>query len=510
MGHRLLITALCLLLAPVWGFAQSTQPTTAPARERTVVIPVSDMIDDYNRDFIKKRFDMAREMGATTVILKIDSYGGLVTSALDISRFIKQQTDLHTIAYVHQKAISAASMIAIACNEIIMEPHAQIGDSGVIRGDGQPLEGTERAKMESLVVEDFRDSAVRNGYSVPMVEAMVVMSVEVYYIEHAETGERRLVNGPEYRRLTQAGTFADSPWKPVEGVRYPVDSAESLLTLNTDLAIMFGLAKEKHPTIEAFAASRGLDVIATLDPDFGERVIGFLSSMTVRGLMVTVLMFALYMSFSTPGQGAPEAVALIAIAVLLGVPFLTGYAQWYEIVAVLLGVVLIAIEVFLLPGFGFAGITGLLLVLGGLTMTFVPPIDVPSMPVEWGGFSWQPVHEGLMVVLSGMVASLLLWWWLSRYMSKLPYVNRLVLTTTVGSTIDPTEMLVPQTAWPTIGAVGMVTTDLRPGGTASFDDPTIGDVRVIDVVTDRGFVVAGTRVAIKAIEGSRIIVRPIV
>ena len=100
---------------------------------------------------------------------RIDTYGGIVTSGLDISRFIKQQTDVHTIAFVHNKAISAGAMIAMACDEIVMEPSAVIGDCApiMLRTDGSldPMPDTERAKMESPVLADFRDSAQRNGYS---------------------------------------------------------------------------------------------------------------------------------------------------------------------------------------------------------------------------------------------------------------------------------------------------------------------------------------------------------
>src|SRR5688572_11780210 len=95
--------ALCLALP---ASAPATSPSPPAVRERAVVISLSGTVDDFNRDALQRRFEKARRLGAGTVILEIDTYGGLVSSALDISRFIKNQTDLHTIAFVNSKAIS--------------------------------------------------------------------------------------------------------------------------------------------------------------------------------------------------------------------------------------------------------------------------------------------------------------------------------------------------------------------------------------------------------------------
>lgn len=486
-------------LAPPTALGQTT--TQASRAGQTVVIPLEGDIDDYTLTMLRARFAKARELGADTIILKINSYGGLALAGLDISRFIKQQSDLYVIAYVHEKAISAGAMIAVACNEIVMEPHALIGDSGVIRGDGQELTGTMQAKAESPIVEDFYDSARRNGHPELLLRGMVQVGIVIHFMENPETGERRFVEPRHLDELKEAG------WRPVPGVRDPLDADNTLVTLGTDLAVTVGLATARVSSIEALVAERGLTLIATLHPTINDRVIGFLSSLTVRGLLITGLMFSLYIAFSTPGHGLPEALALVIVVVLLGVPWLTGYAQWYEVIAVLLGVVLLALEIFVTPGFGVLGLTGIVMVLIGLTMTFVPPFDMPDMPSTWKGFSWQPVKEGLVVTLSGMVASLLLWWWASRYLQKLPYFSRLVLSTNVAGTQESTPIV--NASWPPVGAEGTVVTDLRPGGTARFYDEAIGDERVTDVVTDRGYVPAGSRVVVRTIEGSRVVVRPV-
>src|SRR3982751_1474708 len=96
-------------------------PATQQTSTRTVIVVLKGEIDEYNKSSLVKRFEEARKQGADTIILQINTYGGLVTSGLEISQFLKRQNDLHVIGYIDEKAISAGAMIALACNEIVME-----------------------------------------------------------------------------------------------------------------------------------------------------------------------------------------------------------------------------------------------------------------------------------------------------------------------------------------------------------------------------------------------------
>src|SRR4029079_6889954 len=105
---------------------------TVPTETKAAVVTLQGIVDDYSRDALFKHFDQARAGGAKGIILKLNTPGGLVSAGLDISRFLKQQTDLHVIALVHEKAYSAGIMIGLACNELVMEPGSYIGDSAPI------------------------------------------------------------------------------------------------------------------------------------------------------------------------------------------------------------------------------------------------------------------------------------------------------------------------------------------------------------------------------------------
>lgn len=488
------------------GTAPATQPESPTnAEAAAAVIELRDMINSYSHGLFERRLNQARQQGASVVIINLDTYGGVVQNALEMSHLIKQSRDLHTIAYINNKAYSAGAMIAVACDEIVMAPTAFVGDCAPISVGPtglQPLPDAERAKAESPILAEFRDSAARNGYDPLLLESMVAVGRVVHWVE--KDGQRQFVGPEEYKKLTSEG------WAPVDGVRNPVDPAGELLTVNTDMAIKLGLAKGTAANVADLVQQRNLDVVATFESGKGEQIVRFLNSDIVRGLLLTVFLTTLYVALHAPGHGFAEVLATVALGLLLGVPMLTGYAQWWEILAVLVGIVLLAVELFVLPGFGVAGIAGIVLILGGLLLTFIAPEpggmpgSMPSLPL-----TWDRLENGLLVLVVGLFASFMLSWWLRRYLPRLPYLNRLILTTTVGSEsgmvgsltgIDPYEQA------PAVGATGLAMTDLRPGGSAQFRDAA-GGTHIVSVVSDSGFVDQGTPLVVYHVEGNRIVVR---
>ncbi len=505
----------CVCLATLWGTttlgadgipASTSAPSSSRAEQRAVVIELRGDIDEYNKATLVKRFAEARKLGADTIILQINTYGGLVTSGLEISQFLKRQNDLHVIAFIDEKAISAGAMIAIACNEIVMAPGSRLGDCAPIvmsdSGSGlQTLGAAERAKAESPILQDFYDSALRNGYDPTLVQSMVSVGRVVHWVENS-AGDRKFVDGPTYETLIKQG------WQAVPGIKDPVDAADELLTVGADTAKKLGLAKAIEPSAQSLAADRGMTILSTLAPSAGEMLVGFLGSNLVRGILLSLFLTLLYISFSHPGHGMPEAGAVVALGLLVGVPLLTGYAQWWEIILILIGIVLIALEIFVIPGFGVTGITGIVLLLLGLALTWVgnEPVGIPGILPKLQG-TWDALKQGLLIVALGLTCSLLLWFWLQAYLPKLPYFNRLILTTTSGALAANEPESASQSFWPPLGSRGRAMTDLRPGGTASFHDPVLNDARTADVISDSGFVRAGAEVVVREVNGNRIVVR---
>lgn len=502
------IIFVTLLLSLHAAAVAQVPATDAAAPAPAAVILVEGEINDYQHGFITRQFAAARDAGASTVILEIDSYGGLVTSGLSISRFLKQQDDLNIIAYVTEKAISAGVMTAMACDEIVMAPGTMMGDSAPImmspEGGMQNLGTTERAKAESPVLADFLDSAERNGHDPLLAEAMVRIGPALYMVENAEQ-HRRIVTQEEYDRLIKE----EPQWKTPEGVRNPVRPKDTLLTITETTAVKVGLATGISTSVEQLASQRNLRIVANLRPGAGDRLIAALSSQGARSLVFFVLLISGYMAFKTPGTGFAEAIAVAALGVLLGVPMMTGYAQWYEVLMVLVGIALIALEVFVIPGFGVAGITGICLTILGIMMTFVGR-EPPGMPGTWPTLPMtrMAIQGALAWVTVTMALSLLTMVALARVLPRSPFTRRLVLTAVSGGT-TMNDRNVPSVlpTWPAVGAIGTAITELRPGGMAAFHDPVLGDVRQIDVISDTGYIPAGTKIVARAVAVDQVTVR---
>lgn len=490
--------------------AQPASRSAGVAEGPAVVISLEGKIDDFSRDRLLRRFEQARSFGAKTVILRLHTPGGLVTAALDITAYLKQQHDLHIIAFVDHYAYSAGAMVALAADEIVMTPRAFLGDAAPIAisptGGLQTLGETERAKAQSPILADFYDSAVRNGYEPLLAEAMVIAGREVHWLQSA-TGERQFVN------QDRAKTLRENGWTEVSlpGVPTPVDSAETLLTVSAEQAKKYGLSTGSAASVAELAQQRGLTISADLSPGRGERFVALLSNDGVRFVLIAVFLVSLYVALHTVGTGVAEAISLTALGVLVGVPLLTGYAQWWEVAGIVVGLALLALEIFVIPGFGVAGVLGILLIVGGLILTFVG--NGPGLPGEWqlSGI-WQGVQNGMLAVTGALLVALVASLWLRRYLPKMPYFSRLILSTTSGAVgkpavAAPSVVNDPLDVWPFTGTVGRAVSELKPGGSAEF--PYGNDRRTPAVVSDSGYVAAGSRLLVREVRGSRIVVRPI-
>jgi membrane-bound serine protease (ClpP class) len=500
----ILLATLALMLVPRHLLAA---PTTAPTDPKAAVVIFQGEVDDFACDSLERRFAEARAAGAKTIILKLNTYGGLVTAGLDISGFIKRQTDLHTIAFVDEKAISAGALIAFSCDEIVMDPSSVIGDCApiIFKTDGtiDSMGATERAKAESPVLADFLDSATRNGHDPMLAEAMVAIDHPIWAFRSAD--------GAIHFTHAQPTTLP-SDWKEIPGVSNPLNTADTLLTVHTHVAVAIGLASATAESPEALAHERGLQLVGTFSPGNGEKFVELLGNPFSRLLLIIVFMASLKIGLSAPGHGAAEAVALISLGLLVGMPLLTGYAQWWEVILIFAGLGLIAFEVFVFPGHFISAIAGTLMLIVGLVLSFAGSEPAGPGWLPQTQQTWDSIEKGMFVVAGGFAGSLALWIWLNRFLPSIPYFNRLVLTATSGGEMRDASNAPPvrESAWPPVGCRGLATTDLRPGGSASFADGVLGDTRIVAVVSDSGYVSAGATLIVREVHGNRIVVRPVV
>ncbi len=500
-----------------------------------VIVPIKGTIDDVMYRSLQRRFAESTHRGAKVIVLELDTPGGMVTSALDICTLIKNASDVKTVAWVRPHAFSAGAMIAVACDEIVMSKSSRIGDCAPIMlspTEGlQSLGETERAKAESPILAEFRDAAHRHGYDALLSESMVRIGHEIYWIEHATSGERRFVRKedlsrfvPEQMARGDANETTSAPsggWRLVErmrdpqldrdlDVKQPILSPKELLTMKQNEAVWYGFAKGIAGSESELTELLGLtDVPARLETNWAEGVASWLSSPVVRSILFVLILMGAYAEFHAPGHLVGGIVALVALAIFLGAPYLTGLANVWEIVVIVLGIGLIAVEFFLTPGLLLPGLLGLALILVGVVSSFVQPeAPLPSAPglpgvPDWFRWprsvaTWQGIRTGVSVVSGGLLASAVLAYLFSKLLPRAPVIGRVIAPNPTPESIEPDD---PYPMAAQIGDIGVTETLLRPAGKARF-----GPI-LVDVVSESDYIESGARIQVIERFGNRVVVR---
>jgi membrane-bound serine protease (ClpP class) len=554
----MLVAATSLLVLPV--IAQKNE--APPAGARAAVLTLKGEITDITFESLKRRIDEARAKGVDTIVLDMDTPGGYVSSSIDIADLIRDLTDIKTVAWVNPDAYSGGSLVAVACDEIIMSRSSRLGDAQVIFGgpDGASAVPEDlQPKVYTPVVHDFRMSAQLNGYSPVLCEAFVVPEREVWWLENTETGEREFVFRDEkIRRVGDVGELGirskpkkankaadetkvetagegsdqpaepqgddtqegvekdsatDSKWKLVETyydivlqrdvpARQPVDADDELLQMAPGEAHAYGFCKALINNDDQLAAHYALSSLNRFDATWSEALALWLTSMPVRAFLLIAIFLGAYVEFHTPGVGLAGLVALIALAVFVGAPYLTGLASVWEIVMILLGAALLLLEIFVIPGFGVAGITGIFCILTGLIATFIP--EQPGQPIPsffrpWPG-TVEGLKQGLIALVSAMAASLVGMVMLSKYLPKMPIFRNMVPANPMPSEVAVED---PYRGAAHVGDVGRTESMLRPAGKARFGS------LLVDVVTQGDLIAPGTVVEVVERRGNRVVVRPV-
>ncbi len=502
--RAVLILGLCIMACSLVSGAVPGAPGAVSRDVKAAIIRCEGTIDQALFYSIQRRTEIALNDGAQYLIYQIGTYGGMVDAADSIAKYLIQDvaTRGHTVAYITTQAISAGALISVSCQDIIMRENTTIGDSAPI-AMGTKLEGVEREKMESFVRAAFLRAAEANGYPALLLKAMVTMQIEVYRVRNLHTGEYELFEGDDLP--------ADANQHDVKDAQKIVGDDE-LLTLTAPRALEYGVARAVVQDVNealAFLAHRdGVTFTGrpmVLETSWSEHMVSWLSSPAVMGILVMLALLGVYMEFSTPGFGLPGIVAVVCFALLLGSKYMVGMANWVEIAMLFIGIVLLLIEVFVLPGFGIAGILGISMILLGLFGMLIrnapDELPWPHTPADWDSLS-----SGVLSLALGFMGFLVLAWIVSRYLPKLPFMSGLILTP--GTAGRGGRLQVSMTAPPEsagrqlqVGDAGDAITRLRPAGKARFGDATV------DVVAAGEFLDKGARIVIIEINGSRVVVK---
>jgi len=492
------IIGIWLLLAAAIAVGQDSSPqdppelTQAPAKPKALVIDLSDedryMVDTVVSEHIIEQLDRAEAEGFERVILDIDTYGGQVISARNINEALLR-LNIPTTAYIASKAISAGAFVAWACDDIVMEENATIGDAQMIMQTPQGIEVAPE-KMVTLYRSDWKKASDSKGRSFAFARGFFEVDAEVLQV--GEPDDFDFMLRIDYDEL------AEDERPPI--LKTVVRGGE-LLTLTALEAADYGIV-EITDDFESYLSSLGLEPSQAEETEMrmGQRILRFMGSNPwLYVLLVLVGLNGLYVELKAPGFGIPGLTALVCFTIIFGSRFFLGTADPVEIGLFAIGLLLCVVEIFVLPGLGFTGILGLMLMFGSLVMSSLPDFGGwPETDMQWDMIWQMTVTTGSAFALSLITVFMIL-----PALLKTPLAQRHILPNEMASADGYRYDTVADQKDTLKGQTGAAMGDLRPTGKIRLDDG-----RYFDVVSDGMFVDDGARVKVHHVDGNRIVVRP--
>jgi len=435
MKKTVTLTALALLMIAV------TQ-----CRADFILVPVEKTIDGGLAEFIKRSIDEAERDHREGIIFHIDTPGGRIDSAVYIKDSILR-AEIPTIAFVDKNAISAGALISIACDSLYMSIGSSIGAATAV--DLQGKKASE--KVISYFRAQMRATAEARGRRPDIAEAMVDEELEI-------------------EGITKKGM---------------------LVTLTYNEALRLGISDGTVGTVGEILALLGRPgaKIVEFHPNWAENVVRFLTNPIVSSLLMSIGFLGLLIEIKTPGWGIGGIIAVIALALFFGSHYIVKLAGIGELLIFAAGLILLIIELFFLPGFGIAGISGIALIILSLVLSLVGSFPAPH----------DFTHAGYTVGMSFAI-TVLLGFLIARMLPRTSFYNRLTLPDVERSKEGYTSV---STYFDLVGAHGVALNNLRPVGKAEING------RRLDVVTEGGFIEKDTPIVVTEVSGSRIVVREI-
>jgi len=297
-------------------------------QKKVLLIKVDSEIDPRTNRYTKLALEEAKLINADLVVLELDTYGGAVNDADDIRTRILE-FDKPIYAFINKDAASAGALISIACDSIYMTPGASIGAATVVVATGEAAPDKYQSYMRSMM----RSTAEANGRDPKIAEAMVDQNLEVDSI--SPKGE--------------------------------------VITFSTSEAIKYGFCEAQVSSLDDILKRNDMenyDVIEYKLPS-SEKIIKVFLNPFISGILIMIIIGGIYFELQTPGIGFPLAAAIIAAALYFIPYYLNGMAENWEIIVFIIGLSLIAMEIFVIPGFGIAGISGIILTVGALVLVML-------------------------------------------------------------------------------------------------------------------------------------------
>jgi membrane-bound serine protease (ClpP class) len=415
-------------------------------QEKVYIANIDGEIDLGLAPYINRVVSDAEKDKASAIIFRINTFGGRLDAATQIRDDIIG-TKILTIAFINDRAISAGALISLSCKKIIMVPGGSIGAATVVSQTGEKV----GEKYQSYMRSEMRATAEKNGRRTDIAEGMV--------------DERVVIPGL-------------------------VDSTH-LVTLTSAEALKYGIADTILNNIdEVFAYFHLQDAEKIYQkPNWAEDVVKFLNNPVVSSILIMIGIFGLIAEIKSPGWGVPGTAGIIALALFFGSSYILQLASIIEILMFVVGLILLLLEIFVIPGFGIAGISGIVLILASLFFSLVGPN--PSLEPE-------AISKAIIQLSIALLAALILIFLLVRFLPKSNVFKKFILSEEEKAHAGYTSR---KNLSELLGMEGIALTTLRPAGTAEING------KRVDVVTDSEYIEHGKPIIVSAVEGMRVVVK---
>ena len=423
-----------LLLILYLGISSSTF-----AQTKVMVMDIKNEIDPRMTRYVELAIQHAEETKADIVIIEMDTYGGVLTDAKDIvDRLMAFKKPLWV--FINSDAASAGALISIACDSIYMSAAASIGAATVVDGSGDKAPDKYQSYMRSIM----RATAEENKRDPRIAEGMVDENVKLDSLK--EIGQ--------------------------------------VITFSTSEAIKNGYCEGKVSSIEEILKKNNVSnyAIDHFDLSLADRIVAFFINPFISGILILVIIGGIYFELQTPGVGFPGIAALVGLILYLVPYYMNGLAENWEILAFFIGIILIALEIFVIPGFGITGVSGIAITILALVL-----IMINNDAFDFEFVRMNDILISLAATMGGLLSGMILLFVGSAKLADTKFYKRIALTTTQESNQGYSANFIHESMK---GKHGIAHTVLRPSGKVMIDE------NLYDAFTLGDYVEKGTAVEV--------------
>ncbi|WP_197443248.1 NfeD family protein [Lignipirellula cremea] len=417
---------------------------------------------------------------ANFVLVWIDSPGGSLEDSMQLANFLADfnPSEVRTVAYVPEEALADATLVALACDMLVMGPRARLGGPG-------ELQWSERDRVNfRLAVRSLAESKSRDW---SMLAALVDPEQTLHQYVHRTTRARRFLTEEEYEADPQRDRWT-------KGREVNTQNG-----LSGEQAVEMGLARHLAENYGEFKILNQLEQDpTTMEPNWVYGFVESLSQQWIARLLLFIGISCLLTELSQPGLSAPGFISFVCFLLFFWSQFLHGTADALEILLFVAGLICLILEMFVVPGVGVFGVGGLFMMVLSIVLvsqTFVIPQN---------SYQLEQLAQSVTIAMAGMAGAGVTLYAIRRFLPHLPFFSHLMLKPAEGEELAERNRREEYISWEhLLGKRGVTVSRLAPSGKAQFGDD------VISVISDSELIPAGVAVTVMEVSGSRVLVAPV-